>query len=102
MLAFQVQVGYLTPILMRPDRSFKRVRGEQITGVPEGALTAVSLFRRHGDGVSLSSGQGREVEGMTRKRSEVVPGCRGCRRFEIVERTINLQGVVAAIRPSPD
>ena len=70
--------------------------------VLEGALTAVTLFRRHIDGFSLSSGQGKQVEGMTRKRSEVVPGCRGCRRFDRVERTINLQGVVVAIRPNPD
>lgn len=51
---------------------------------------------------SLSSGRGGEVEEMTRKRSEVVAGCRGCRRFDRVERTINLQGVVADFRPSPN
>lgn len=39
------------------------------TGRLQGALTAVSLFRRHNDGSSLSSGQGKQVEGMTRKRS---------------------------------
>jgi hypothetical protein len=33
----------------------------------EGALTAVSLFHRHDVGSSLSSGQGKDVEGMTRK-----------------------------------
>ena len=72
----------------------------QITG-STGALTAVTLFRRHYDGFSLSSGQGKQVEGMTRKRSEVVPGCRGCRRFDRVERTINLRGVVAAFCSKP-
>jgi len=67
----------------------------QSTTLVQGALTAVSLlFRRHNDGSSLSSGQG-SVEGKTRKRSEVVPGCRGCRRFVIVERTIKLGGVRA-------
>lgn len=73
----------------------------QSTAHVKGALTAVSLlFRRHNDGSSLSSGQG-DVEGKTRKRSEVVPGCRGCRRFVIVERTIKLGGVRAQFRPNP-
>lgn len=67
----------------------------------QGALTAVSLFRRHDVGSSLSSGQGKQVEGVTRKRSDVVAGCRGCRRFDRVERTIKLRGVVAAFRPNP-
>ncbi|KAJ5725823.1 uncharacterized protein N7483_007180 [Penicillium malachiteum] len=39
---------------------------------------------------------------MTRKRSEVVAGCRGCRRFDRDERTIKLQGVVADFRTRPN
>ena len=49
------------------------------------ALTSVTLFRRHSDGVSLSSSgqrkRSRRKGDMTRKSR---PGCRGCRRFDRV------------------
>jgi hypothetical protein len=67
-----------------------------MTATTSVSLTSVSLFRRHCDISERNSGQGRKVEGKTRKRSKVGPGL-SCVvvgfKFQGDKRTHNLRVV---------